>query len=158
RGKISPDLLFSLKDPTLPEGKNTWFFFVEFERAKLSKYESGIPSILPKLRDFYELYNTDEAEQLWGFRKFRVIVIQRTDRRRETLLEHLSTTKLHRSDRGIHDREITPEKRECTCTPHTLENRMFWLTTQELFKRDIGGEIFKTPKDYEKVAYSFLSL
>jgi hypothetical protein len=33
---------------------------------------------------------------------------------------------------------------------------MFWMTTEPLFKEGIGGEIFRTPRDYDKVAYSFL--
>jgi hypothetical protein len=35
--------------------------------------------------------------------------------------------------------------------------RMFWMTTEPLFEEGIGDEIFRTPKDYPKVAYSFLS-
>jgi len=33
---------------------------------------------------------------------------------------------------------------------------MFWLGTEASYKTDIGGEIFRTPKDWEKVGYSFL--
>ena len=35
---------------------------------------------------------------------------------------------------------------------------MFWLTTELLYKEDIGAAIFRTPKDLDSRAYSFLDL
>jgi hypothetical protein len=33
---------------------------------------------------------------------------------------------------------------------------MFWVTTEPAYRNDIGGAIFKTPKDDVPVAFSFL--
>jgi hypothetical protein len=65
-----------------------------------------------------------------SFRQFRVIIVQRTDAKRDFLLSSLKEKYAH---------------------------RMFWLTTEPLYKNDIGGEIFATPKDFERSKYSFLS-
>ena len=35
---------------------------------------------------------------------------------------------------------------------------MFWLTDEESYKTEMGGEIFRTPRDWEKAGYSFLSV
>jgi len=34
---------------------------------------------------------------------------------------------------------------------------MFWLTTEEAYRTDIGGAIFRTPKDDAPVSFSFLT-
>jgi len=84
-----------------------------------------------KLGKYYEYYGSDKCEKEWlDFRQFRVIVIQRTHERRENLLRQLNKEYNH---------------------------RMFWLGTEGGYKADIGGEIFKTPKDWEKVGYGFLT-
>ena len=128
---ISPDAMFALTDPSKPEGKNTLYYFLEMERAKIGHYVNGEPSIMRKLGKYYEYYGTDKCEKEWlDFRQFRVIVIQRTDERRENLLRQLNKEYNH---------------------------RMFWLATEASYKTDIGGEIFRTPKDWEKVGYSFLT-
>jgi hypothetical protein len=33
---------------------------------------------------------------------------------------------------------------------------MFWLATEESYKKDISVAIFKTPKDHAAASYSFL--
>lgn len=129
---ISPDAMFALTDPSKPEGKNTLYYFLELERAKIGHYMNGEPSIIRKLAKYHAYYGTDACQKEWtDFRQFRVIVTQRNDERRENLLKQLNKE---------------------------FNHRMFWLTTEEDYKRDIGGEVFKTPKDFEKVAYSFLSV
>lgn len=111
---------------------NTLYYFLEMERAKIGHYRDGEPSIMRKLGKYYEYYGTDKCEKEWiDFRQFRVIVIQRTHERRENLLKQLNKEYNH---------------------------RMFWLTTEPGYRYDIGGDIFNTPKDFEKVAYSFLGL
>jgi hypothetical protein len=128
---VSPDAMFAITDPAKPEGKNTLFYFLEMERAKIGHYRDGEPSIMRKLGKYYEYYGTDKCEKEWtDFRQFRVIVIQRTHERRENLLKQLNKEYNH---------------------------RMFWLTTEPEYKYDIGGDIFNTPRDWEKVGYSFLS-
>jgi hypothetical protein len=129
---IAPDAYFAICDPAKPEGKNTLHYFLEMERSKIGNMKNGEPSILRKLGKFYDYYNTDACLKEWfSFRQFRVIVVQRNDTRRQNLLKALE------------------EK---------YKNRMFWLTTEELYKNDIGGEIFATPKDFERSKYSFLNL
>jgi len=127
---ISPDAMFALTDPAKPEDKGTLYYFLEMERAKIGHYQNGEPSIMKKLGKYHEYYGSDACQKEWGtFRQFRVIVVQRTHERRRNLLKQLN--------------------QECN-------HRMFWLATEEAYTKDIGGEIFATPKDWEKVGYSFL--
>src|ERR1039457_1986274 len=50
---IHPDALFALNDPAKPEGKNTLYYFLEMERAKIGNYVNGEPSIMRKLAKYY---------------------------------------------------------------------------------------------------------
>jgi DNA-binding transcriptional ArsR family regulator len=125
---ISPDAMFALTDPS--REKSTLSYFLEMERAKIGHYQNGEPSIMRKLGKYYDYYGSDACLKEWGtFRQFRVIVVQRTDERRRNLLKELNAQYNH---------------------------RMFWLTTEGAYKKDIGGEPFATPKDLEKTQYSFL--
>ena len=124
---IHPDALFYVADPEHP-GKASCYF-LEIERAKLGNYRNGEPQILRKLRNYYEYFNSTDCEREWGFRQYRVIVVQRSDARREGLL---------------------------TALQGTCNHRMFWLTTESAYRADVGGAIFKTPKDDAPVAFSFL--
>lgn len=128
---ISPDAMFALTDPSRPEGKNTFFYFLEIERAKIGHYVNGKPSIITKLQKYYDYYNSDVCQKEWNFRQFRTIVVQRNEERSTNLLKELAARFSHRT---------------------------FWLTNEEAYRKDIGGQIFRTPKDFEKVAYSFLSI
>jgi hypothetical protein len=128
---INPDAYFGIEDPKLPQGKNTLHYFLEMERSPLGNYRNGEPSIMRKLAKYYELYDTTDCEQQWGFRRFRVITVVRN------------------SDKMYNLCKLMSEK---------FSHRMFWMTTEPLFKEGIGGEIFRTPKDWEKVAYSFLQI
>jgi hypothetical protein len=126
---VSPDAMFGITDPAKPEGKNTLYYFLEMERAKIGHYRDGEPSIMRKLGKYYAYYGTDACEKEWSdFRQFRVIVVQRTHERRENLLKQLNKE---------------------------LNHRMFWLTTEPEYKYGIGGDIFNTPRDWEKVGYGF---
>lgn len=124
---VHPDALFFVADPASP-GK-AFCYFLEIERAKLGNYRNGEPQILRKLRKYYEYFNSTDCEKEWGFRQYRVIVVQKSDARREGLLKAL----------------------EGPCS-----HRMFWLTTEGAYREDIGAAIFKTPKDDAPVALSFL--
>jgi hypothetical protein len=129
---IAPDAYFAISDPAKPDGKNTLHYFLEMERSKIGNIKNGESSIIRKLGKYYEYYNTDACEKEWtSFRQFRVIVVQRNDTRRQNLLKELEAR---------------------------YKNRMFWLTTEDACKQDIGAEIFKTPKDAEQRSYSFLTL
>jgi Replication-relaxation len=124
---VHPDAVFNISDPTHP-GK-AFCYFLEIERSKLSKYKNGEPQILRKLRAFYEYFNSTGCEKEWGFRQYRVIVVQRTDARREGLL---------------------------TALRKNFSHRMFWLTSEAAYRADIGDAIFRTPKDDAPAAFSFL--
>lgn len=128
---ISPDAMFALTDPSKPEGKNTLYYFLEIERAKIGHYVNGKPSIINKLARYYDYYSSDACMKEWNFRQFRTIVVQRNVERSENLLKELS---------------------------RQFNHRTFWLTNEEAYKQDIAGAIFRTPKDWEKVAYSFITL
>ena len=124
---VHPDALFYVADPANPS--KAFCYFLEIERAKLGNYRNGEPQIFRKLQKFYEYFNSTSCEKEWGFRQYRVIVVQRTDARREGLLTAL--------------------RAKCN-------HRMFSLTTEAAYRDDIGGAIFMTPKDDAPVAFSFL--
>jgi hypothetical protein len=129
---VAPDALFAITDPVKPTGKNTLYYFLEIERAKIGHYKNGEPSIIRKLGKYHEYYGSDACQKEWAtFRQYRVIVVQPTEQRRENLL------------RQLHE---------------TLNHRMFWLTTESLYRRDIGAAIFRTPKDADVRSYSFLDV
>ena len=125
---VHPDALFYVADPA-NSGK-AFCYFLEIERSKLGNYRNGEPQILRKLRAFYNYFNSTGCEKEWGFRQYRVAVVQRTDARREGLLAAL--------------------REKCS-------HRMFWLTTEAAYRADIGGAIFMTPKDDAPVPFSFLT-
>ena len=125
---VHPDALFYVADPANP-GK-AFCYFLEIERSKLGNYRNGEPQILRKLRAFYNYFNSTGCEKEWGFRQYRVVVVQRTDARREGLLAAL--------------------REKCS-------HRMFWLTTEAAYRENVGGAIFMTPKDDAPVPFSFLT-
>lgn len=128
---VSPDAMFGITDPQKPDGKNTLYYFLEMERAKIGHYRDGEPSIMRKLGKYYAYYGTDACEKEWSdFRQFRVIIVQRTDERRENLLKQLNKE---------------------------LNHRMFWLTDEESYKTNTIGEIFRTPKDFTSKVYGFIT-
>ena len=118
---VNPDAYFAITDPSRPEGKNTLHYFLEIERAKFGHYRNGEPQIMKKLGSYYDYFNTDKCEREWAhFRQFRVIIVQPSEHRREFLLSKLAEKYNH---------------------------RMFWLTTEELYRKNIYGTIFANPKD-----------
>ena len=126
---VSPDALFAITDPKQPEGRDTLYYFLEIERAKIGNVKDGEPSILRKLGRYYEYYDTKKCQDEWEyFRQFRVIVVQRSDARRQHLLKTLRDS---------------------------YDHPMFWLTTESAHKQGIGAKIFLTSRDYESNAYSF---
>jgi hypothetical protein len=88
------------------------------------------PSTLKKLGKYYDYYNSKGCEKEWNFKQFRVIVMQRTEARRENLLRALTERYNH---------------------------RMFWLVTEESYHRDFAASIFKMPRDFwRKQLFSFV--
>jgi hypothetical protein len=126
---VAPDTYFAITDPKLPGGANTLHYFLEIERSKIGNVKNGEPSIIRKLGKYYDYFNSDECEKEWEhFRQFRVIVVQRNDHRRQHLLRALEASYAH---------------------------RMFWLTSEALYKQDLGARIFLTPRDHETETHSF---
>jgi hypothetical protein len=121
---IHPDALFALTNE-----KGSFYFFLEIERSKIGNFRDGEPSIVRKLKRYAEYFDTDECERDWHFRKFRVIIVQKSETRKQNLLNAISNF-----------------------------GRMFWLTADTQYKLDIGGEIFKTPKDCDTTDHSFLEI
>ncbi len=98
-------------------------------RSVEAQGKNGESKIMRNLARYYGYFNSDRCEKEWAnFRKFRVIVVQRNSQRRANLLKALAPRYAH---------------------------RMFWLTTEELYRRDIGGMIFLAPRDYDTNSYSF---
>jgi len=125
---VHPDAVFNVVDPANP-GK-AFCYFLEIERSKLGNYRNGEPQILRKLQRYYEYFNSTCCEKEWGFRQYRVIVVQRSDARREGLL---------------------------TALREKYNHRMFWLTTETAYRENIDGAIFETPKDDAPAAFTFLT-
>lgn len=125
---INPDAHFFIMNK---RGERYHFFF-EVEKTKPGAWKNGESKIMRNLKKYYDYFDSDACQKEWGdFRKFRVIILLRNDTRRANILKELA------------------EK---------YKNRMFWLTTEPAYRENMGGEIFLTPKDYEKVAYSLSSL
>ena len=125
---VHPDAVFNIEDPASP-GK-AFCYFLEIERAKLGNYRDSKPQILRKLEAYYRYFNSTDCEREWGFRQYRVVVVQRSEARRDGLL---------------------------SATRKAVSHRMFWLTTEALYRENIGGAIFRTPKDDAPVSFSFLT-
>lgn len=129
---VNPDAMFAITNPALPDDKNTFYYFLEIERAKMGHYQDGESSIMRKLGKFYEYYDSTDCKKEWGsFQHFRVVIIQRSEDRRNNLLQELHLR---------------------------FNHRMFWLTTEQLYKEDIGALIFSNPKDRNAKLYSFLDV
>lgn len=126
---VHPDALFTISDPKDPDRE--FCYFLEVERSKLGNYKNGEPQILRKLGAYYGYFNSTGCEKEWGFRQYRVVIVQRTEARRAGLL---------------------------TALEGRFPHRMFWLATEDACHKNIGGEIFKTPKDHVGRSYSFLSV
>ncbi len=92
---VNPDAYFSLTHP-LAEGRNTHHFFLEIERAKIGNYKDGEPSIIRRLRRYYEYYNTPGCESEWGFSTYRVVTVLRSDERRSNLRRAMQAGLDHR--------------------------------------------------------------
>jgi hypothetical protein len=109
--------------------RGTLWYFLEIEKTKPGNFRNGESKIMRNLGKYYAYFDSDRCEREWAnFRKFRVIVVQRNPERRANLLSALTQKYAH---------------------------RMFWLATERLYKEDIGGKIFLTPKDYNTESYSF---
>src|SRR6266851_1001712 len=95
---------------------------------EIEKGKKNFEALTTKLDRYAKYYETHDCEKDWGFRNFRVVIVKKNDVRRQNLLKEL------------HGK---------------LPHKMFWLTIDPLYKKNIGGEIFRTPADPETGRYSF---
>jgi hypothetical protein len=70
---IHPDAQFDIE-----YDDGTAHFFLEVERAKIGGYKNGKPSIVLNMHRYYDVYNTAQCENEWGFRIFRSFAWQRS--------------------------------------------------------------------------------
>lgn len=127
---INPDALFAITDSKQPEGENTLYYFLEVEKTKPGNFKNGQSKLSRALAKYHSYYGSAQCHKEWvQFTKFRVIIILRNGERRSNLLETLGAKFRH---------------------------QMFWLTTEPLFREDIGAKIFLTPKDRNAESYSLL--
>ena len=84
-----------------------------------------------KLERYYDLFDTPECGKDWGFRQFRVVVVQRAEERRNNL---------------------------CRTFLERCRHRVFWLTAEPVYKQSIAGEISLTPKDGHAKAYELSNI
>lgn len=127
---INPDALFAITDPRKPEGEDTLYFFLEVEKTKPGNFRDGESKVMRSLAKYYWYFDTDRCEREWAnFRKFRVTIVVRNEERRRNLLAALSARYSH---------------------------RMFWVTTETLYKHHLSAKIFQTPRDFlEGILYDF---
>jgi hypothetical protein len=93
KGKtISPDLLLYVYNPQTDIRSAP--IFVEYEKQKRGKWDDGKPQVIRKIESLASYYNSDLCQKEFGFRKFYVIIILRTQRKANFLLKDLV-------DRGI---------------------------------------------------------
>jgi Replication-relaxation len=115
---IHPDALFAFTDPRKPAERGTWYFFLEVERSKAGNFRNGEPGIVRKLVRYADYFDSGTCLRDWNFRRFRVVVVQRTKGRRDHLLRLL--------------------RERCS-------HQMFWLATEAAYKEDLAGPIFRSP-------------
>jgi hypothetical protein len=121
---VHPDALFTIEDPL--NADHEFCYFLEIEHSKYGNYRNGEPQIIRKLGAYYEYFNSAECEREWGFRQYRVVIVQKTEARREGLLK------------------ILRQK-----FPH----RMFLLATEDAVRNSFGCAILMTARDSEPIPF-----
>jgi hypothetical protein len=125
---VYPDALFALSR----DGAAAHYFFLEVEKSRAGHYRSGESSLEAKLKRYARYRKTIGCRRDWVyFDDFRVVVVMRNEKRRLNLLQKLRTA-----------------------IPH----HFVWTTTEDLYRGDILGQIFLTPKDFGERTHSLLEL
>ena len=137
---VFPDDVFAIKK----DGKITYYFF-ELENRRKSFKE-----LLEKYKRYEEYYGTQKCKDEWkDFKTFTVVTQIRSEEARHNILNFLAGEPVTEYRNG-HGRTIVNK------TPIKRSN--FWFTADPFVQSNLIGEkIFMTPKDYQKVAYSFLN-
>jgi hypothetical protein len=140
---VDPDRLFAIFNPAT---NRKAFFFYEAENKK-----KDFEDLFLKCEPYQKLYGSEACLREWGeFTEFKVILQFANAHEHDHFLDYLAGVCrcTYRRGRLAH-----------TCRPAApLRQATFWFTTDALISSDIGGSIFKTPRDYKTRAYSFLDL
>jgi hypothetical protein len=88
RKHIHPDLLLYIYDPN--RDVRSAPIFLEYEKQKRGRYDDrDKPQIIKKLESLARYYNSPECEHDFNFRKFYLIVMLRTERKANFLLQDI---------------------------------------------------------------------
>jgi hypothetical protein len=128
---VNPDALFAITDSREPRERSTHYYFLEVEKSRQGHYRNGDSGLIAKLRRYAEYRRTERCRSEWRhFSDFRAIVVLKNRERELNLL------------RALHER---------------LPERFIWTTTEEDYRRDIGGAIFRAPPDHGTTAHSLFT-
>jgi hypothetical protein len=126
---VNPDAVFGIADPQNANRTRTHYFFLEIEKSRQGNYRAGESGLIRKLKAYFRYRRTRACLRDWTwFDDFRVIIVVKNAERQTNLLKRLE--------------ELYPYA-------------MFWITTEDAYKRDVMERIFKTPTGIER---SFLDL
>ena len=129
---VKPDDVFAIKR----QEKTTYYFF-ELENKRKSFKE-----MLEKYKRYEEYYGTQKCKDEWkDFKTFTVVTQIRTEEARQNILKFLA---------GEPVTEYRGGKGSAIVNPTPIKRSNFW------FAMEVEPFSFLTPKDYQKVAYSFL--
>ncbi|MGB8006433.1 MAG: replication-relaxation family protein [Terriglobales bacterium] len=130
---VKPDDVFAIKR----DGKITYYFF-ELENKRKSFKE-----MLEKYRRYEDYYGTDKCKEEWkDFKTFTVVTQIRSHEALCNILKYLAGQEVTEFRNGKGNRIVND---------HPINRNNFWFSfEEEPFK-------FWTPKDFEKVTYSFIS-
>lgn len=143
---VKPDGVFEIT------GEKTAHYFLELENKKKKfkshDYEKQKKGLYDKFKPYVDFYGTSKFKDEWGFRYFNVIIPMRDAQARDNVLVHFAggCNCLDPKNQRLHKN-----------APFKLQSDILWFTTYEDITTKTDQKIFYTPKDYEKVAYSFLS-
>lgn len=122
---VYPDALFGFSW----DRKRVHYFFLEIEKSRQGHYENGKSGLDTKLERYDKYRKSAKCKKEWVyFDDFRVCVVVKNRERADNLLKKLAGT---------------------------LPYRFIWITTEEDYKRDIMGSIWRTPKDWQGRSWSF---
>lgn len=113
------------------DGKGHWFF-LEVEKSRQGNQRNG-KSGLERKCERYDQYRGSEQcrKDYQHFRDFRLVIVFATRERQRNFLAKIA---------------------------ETLPYRWLWTTNETDYRRDPGGEIYLTPKDFKTSAYSLREL
>ena len=94
RYSVNPDALFFLRDDTEPQGQNTTYFFLEYERSRPSGHQQGESNFIRKMRGFFEYHRTGGDARRWGIPNFYVITLTPTRERAQNLCQAMGEREL----------------------------------------------------------------